>query len=97
YKIQCKDCNASYVSQTGRQLHTGIEEHKKHITRNTSSRSVITDHRLDSSHEFKLDEIKVLNNEPIFHKCFISEMLFIKRQNNGLNLQSDTECLHHNY
>jgi len=31
YKITCKDCDASYVGQTGRKLNTRITEHHNHI------------------------------------------------------------------
>ena len=31
YKINCKDCNASYVGQTGRRLNVRIKEHTKNI------------------------------------------------------------------
>lgn len=30
YKILCKDCDASYVGQTGRQLNTKVSEHRQH-------------------------------------------------------------------
>ncbi|KYM98107.1 hypothetical protein ALC62_11196 [Cyphomyrmex costatus] len=40
YKIQCNDCDASYVGQTSRQLKTRITEHRNHIRHNTSTRSV---------------------------------------------------------
>ncbi|XP_070155138.1 uncharacterized protein [Polyergus mexicanus] len=46
YKINCDNCDASYVGQTKRQLHTRISEHKNHIRRNTTNHSVITDHRI---------------------------------------------------
>ena len=92
YKINCRDCDASYVDQTGRRLKTRLTEHRNHINRNTTQNSVITDHRL-TNHEFEWDEVEVLDNEPVLGKRLISEMIFIQRQTNSLNKQQDTEGL----
>jgi len=97
YKLNCIDCDASYVGQTGRQLRTRINEHRCHIKRNTNTQSVITNHRLNFDHDFNWDDVKILDLEPFLHKRLISEMLFIRRQNNGLNLQTDTERLQEIY
>ncbi|KYN06950.1 hypothetical protein ALC62_02072, partial [Cyphomyrmex costatus] len=97
YKIQCNDCDASYVGQTSRQLKTRIAEHRNHIRYNTSTRSVITEHRLNYDHDFQWNNIKILDEEPFYRKRIISEMLHIKKQNNSLNLQTDTEGLHEAY
>jgi len=93
YKLNCKDCNASYVGQTSRLLKTRIAEHKNYINRNTTVHSVITDHRINLSHEFDWKNVKVLNRERYLTKRLISEMLHIKHQKNSLNLHTDTECL----
>lgn len=52
YKINCDNCEASYVGQTKRQLHTRISEHRNHIRRNTTNPSVLTDHRTTFGHDF---------------------------------------------
>jgi len=52
YKINCMSCDASYVEQIGRLLKTRIGEHRNHINRNTAQLSVMTEHRIVSSHEF---------------------------------------------
>lgn len=39
YKMHCKDCDASYVGQTGRTLKTRITEHQNDIRRNTDKHS----------------------------------------------------------
>ncbi|KYN00647.1 hypothetical protein ALC62_08581 [Cyphomyrmex costatus] len=97
YKIQCGDCDATYVGQTKRMLKTRVNEHRSHIRRNTSSRSVITEHRLQHGHDFDWNNVEVLDDESFYHKRLISEMLHIKSQNNGLNLKTDTEGLDRSY
>lgn len=97
YKIDCRDCDASYVGQTSRLLKTRITEHRNHINRNSTQKSVITDHRIDYAHDFKWDCIKILDTERSYHKRLISETLHIKNQSHGLNLQSDTENLDRAY
>ncbi|KAM0724705.1 hypothetical protein ACS0PU_009089 [Formica fusca] len=97
YMINCADCDASYVGQTGRRLQTRIGEHRNHIRRNSTVSSVITDHRLEFDHDFDWDHVRILDSEKYLNKRLISEMLFIRRQINGLNLQTDTEGLHQTY
>lgn len=48
-------------------------------------------------HEFDWDKVTILDNERILSKRLVSEMIYIRLQNNALNLQSDTEFLHHAY
>lgn len=84
---------ASYVGQTKRQLHTRISEHKNHIRRNATSRSVLTDYRINFDHDFNWEEVEILDDEPHLHKRLISEVLHIKRQKRSLNLQTDMEFL----
>jgi len=93
YKLSCRDCDATYVGQTGRTLKTRISEHRNHINRNTTTQSVITEHRINFLHEFNWDNVEILDRERFLSKRLISEMIYIKRQKNSLNLQSDTEHL----
>jgi len=93
YQINCTDCDASYVGQTKRTLNTRVNEHRNHIRRNSTQLSVITDHRLQFKHEFDWDNVRVVDQEPNYHKRLISEMIFIKKQKHGLNAQTDTVLL----
>jgi len=93
YKLKCSDCNASYVGQTCRSLKTRIAEHRNHINRNTTTQSVITEHRIGLSHDFDWNNVEILDVERFYTKRLISEMLHIRLQDNSLNLQTDTECL----
>ncbi|KYQ46149.1 Histone-lysine N-methyltransferase SETMAR [Trachymyrmex zeteki] len=93
YKIFCKSCDASYVGQTCRQLKSRIMEHRNHIRWNTSIRNVITEHRLQEGYDFDWDNVIILDEEPHYRKRLISEMIFVRRQTHGLNLQMDMEGL----
>jgi hypothetical protein len=48
---------------------------------------------VQQNHEFDWDNIVILDEEAQLSKRLISEMIHIKKQNNGLNLHSDTELL----
>jgi len=52
YKINCKDCVASYVGQTKRRLRTRIKEHINDINKKSGALSVISIHRMENNHEF---------------------------------------------
>jgi len=80
YKLNCNNCEATYVGQMKRQLKTRIVEHRNHIKRNTSTHSVITDHRIISEHDFDWDNVEILNAERNLNKRLISEMINIKSQ-----------------
>ncbi|XP_025269898.1 uncharacterized protein LOC112639584 [Camponotus floridanus] len=90
YKINCSDCDASYIGQTSKMLKTRIFEHRSQINRNHVTPSTVTSHRLQCDH-FCWDDVQVLDETSSYYKRLIYEMLFIKRQKNGLNLQTDTE------
>jgi len=42
YRIDCKDCEASYVGQTKRRLITRIKEHKNDINKKSGIPSVVS-------------------------------------------------------
>lgn len=97
YKIECNGRYATYIGQACRQLKTRISEHRNHINRNTTTKSVITDYRINNNHKFNWENIKIIHTEKFLNKRSISEMLYMKRQKNSINLQSDTEFLYHAY
>lgn len=97
YKINCGDCDASYVGQTKRQLKTRIKEHKNNIRVESKRLSVISEHIIQENHTFDWDNVKILDVETNYHKRLVSEMLHIKEQKNGLNLNKDTEMLSDSY
>jgi len=61
--------------------------------KSTSTLSVVSEHRLNNNHEFDWNNTEILDSEPHYHKRLISEMMHIKQQKNGINLNNDTELL----
>ncbi|KYM96993.1 hypothetical protein ALC62_12327, partial [Cyphomyrmex costatus] len=96
YKIDCLNCDCSYVGQTKRNLKTRIKEHKADLKK-LQNKSVVSKHQIEYNHTMDWDNVHILDNEPSYIKRSISEMIFIKKQLNGLNLQSDTERFPENY
>ena len=47
YKINCPDCNHSYVGKTKRKLMTRLKEHIRDLNKPSNSLSVISCHKLD--------------------------------------------------
>jgi hypothetical protein len=93
YKLCCKDCNASYVGQTKRQLKTRLNEHIRNSNPNTLKQTVITEHTLEYGHTFDWHNKKILDFETNYYKRLISEMIHIKLQTNGINCMEDTVLL----
>jgi len=96
YKISCRDCDASYVGQTGRRLATRLKEHRSMINYSSDSHTVVSSHKF-LGHDFNWDDTIILNEEPFYRKRLVSEMLHISQQKNGLNLQNDTSSLNDAY
>jgi len=49
--------------------------------------------RLQFKHDFDWEGVEILDVERNFNKHLISEMINIKSQKNGINLQTDIEAL----
>lgn len=94
YKIDYFNCDMSYVGQTKRQLYTRIKKQRAHISRDVTQSSPIMNHRVDFNHDFDWENVKIVDIEKHYLKRLISEVIHIKKQDNGINLQSDTQLLH---
>ena len=80
YKIEYKDC-VLYVDQR--------EDSQKELA-NIETISIETqtknqEYRLEQ-HDFDWDNVKMLDQEKILNKRLISEMIFIHKQKNSLNI-----------
>ena len=97
YQLKCNDCNASYIGQTKRHLYTRIKEHCNNIKLHPSSYSVVSKHRSELAHEFDWENCNILHSERNVNKRELAEMFFIKKLDNTINSQKDTENLNNIY
>ncbi|EFN60677.1 hypothetical protein EAG_14899, partial [Camponotus floridanus] len=87
----------SYIGQTKRHLGTRVKEHFNNIKLHESNLSVISKHKLEFNHDFDSSIPVILHNERYVRKRKIAEMFFIKKFDNTINLQKDTESLNNIY
>ncbi|KAL6421451.1 hypothetical protein ACFW04_013906 [Cataglyphis niger] len=96
-KINCKNCSASYIGQTKRHMSTRIKEHFNNIKMHASNLSVVNKHKLEFNYDFDWSVPDILHNEKHLRKREIAEMFFIKKFDNSINSQKDTENLNNIY
>jgi len=75
YKINCHDCNASYVGQTKRQLATRVRERKADINKESGTSSVITNHRLELN-VMQWNEVLIMDSEFLYKKKNLYQNLY---------------------
>src|SRR5580765_1392571 len=95
--LECNDCDAKYSGQTKRSLTTRIKEHCSNIKNHPSNHNVVSKHRTEFEHDFKWLEPNILHYEKHKRKREIAEMFFIKKYDNTINLQRDTDNLNSIY
>ncbi|KYN12186.1 hypothetical protein ALC57_15637, partial [Trachymyrmex cornetzi] len=75
YKINCLNCESSYVGQTKRKIKTRLKEHKSSTSNSNTVHNVVAQHQINLNHKFNWDNIEILDTEPFFQKRFTSEMI----------------------
>lgn len=97
YKIDCPDCGACYVGQTGRRLETRFAEHIALERKDASERSSMAAHLLETKH--KIPSLK--NNVKLLHRGAKGRFLdlredleiFCHQKTTGRNLLNDQVTL----
>jgi len=69
YKINCSNCDCSYVGQTKRRLETRLKEHKSDINKKNGMLSVVSNHRLECNHEMNWNGVTI-KNHPMLKELF---------------------------
>ena len=82
YQINCHDCDASYVGETGRTLKTHVSEHCRAVEKMDSSASALAQHAWEHDHHIDWTSTCVLATESHYRS---REAIFIGRQPSSLN------------
>ena len=100
YEIPCKNCNRSYIGETGRNLGVRMKEHKTDVQNNQRvqytraarkrsetewNKSAITDHTNKENHVINWDKTKVLAKESHRQKRWIREAIEIRKKGTTMN------------
>lgn len=92
YKIDCNNCDATYIGQTKRCLSTRISEHKNSCTK-LNPNTALSEHHVNTGHFFKFNSTKILDVETHLHKRLFLEMVNIYQNSNCINKKTDIQNL----
>ena len=67
YKIDCIDCDATYIGQISRKLRFRVDEHKRDV-RKKKSTSALAKHTLQTGHTINFDRPKMMDTEVSYKK-----------------------------
>ena len=84
YKIECSDCQASYIGETGRNLNTRLTEHKR-ATRNGDVNNHISEHHRQTNHRIDRDSAKCLTYSTNYFQWLTLESWFTNLEQTPLN------------
>ena len=99
YQLECADCGARYVGETGRDLATRIQEHKRAVRLLQPEKSAVAEHVLSTHHEIKWTEVVVVSQEKTWRQRRWKEAIAIKssgatlNRDDGLILPGQYNCL----
>lgn len=92
YKLECKDCNKTYVGQTAQWLKSRIALHKSDITKKLERCALVT-HVNQNSHDIDFENVQIVASEPSYKKRLVLEMININKQEDPINRKTDTQNL----
>ena len=91
YKIDCTDCNKTYIGQTKNHLKNRRNNHKNDIKRGLQNTALAT-HTIENLHKFNFDKTKILTHEQNKNKRLFFEMAEILKHNT-VNFKTDINNL----
>ena len=84
YKIKCSDCQATCIGETGRNLTTRLNEHKR-ATKKGDVNNNIAEHHLKKSHTIDWDSATCLAYSTDYYQRITLESWFTNLEQTALN------------
>ena len=84
YKINCSDCHASYIGETGRNLTTRLTEHKRATRKGDVNNHIAEHHRL-TNHTIDWDSAQCLTYSTNYFQRVTLESWFTNLEQTPLN------------
>jgi hypothetical protein len=98
YKIDCQDCDHSYIGETSKKLTTRLNRHRLDVKNKGKSgpKTALVQHTLDRKHNFDLENAQIIDRETNKGKRVILEAGHII-MNKSVNLKTDTNNISKQY
>ena len=93
YGLDCNDCSAIYVGETGRQVKDRMKEHQADIIKKKPVSKVYM-HTANTGHGFDFDNVKVLDSYSNLRTRRQLESVHYHLQSNSINRAIDLNSLH---
>jgi GIY-YIG catalytic domain len=94
YKIDCLECDASYIGETSKKLKKRIQQHKNDVVNKDKpgNKTALVNHILEKKHKFDFEQAKIIDYEKNAKKRLIIETGHIL-MNKTVNLKTDSRHL----
>ena len=89
--MDCKECDASYIGQTGRHLKERLKEHRSALEKGYTQNSGIAEHAYEAHHEISWDTVQVLDQESNTSRRLVRESLHIRTVQPNMNRENGLE------
>jgi len=107
YKIPCKNCDKTYIEETGRAFGVRLQEHRQEVTQRDvraytlsisksaateQNKSAVTDHAISLNHIIDWDRAKVIDRESNRMNRWIREAIHIRKEQNKSMNRDEGSC-----
>ena len=79
YSIECDECKAIYIGETGRTLDDRLQEHQRHTRLVVPEKSAVAEHALTVRHEIDWASAKVIDTAAGTVKRRVKEKLHLEK------------------